>query len=179
MNQKQTLPATPDPIDLAWASLSPKQIAFVQEYERCGSKVQAYRHAYDWNGSNNAARVNAVRVAQSANVAIILGDAVATIRDSAREASLGAAERLLAAATVPEDATAARMAVAIQAERLLSDQAQVTGQGASVQVNIQNNAVDPSQLWGAGGSDAWGMRHETSIPAASVTLKDDAAGRPA
>jgi len=49
--------------------------------------------------------------------------------------------------------------LAVQAERLLSDIAELTGQGSRVTVNVQQNAMDPQTLWESGGAEAWANRN--------------------
>ena len=169
MATKEIQRAEPDAITEAWRKLTPKQLTFVQEYRRLGNKTEAYCSAYEWNGSRAVATIEAVRLSQSPRIALVLGDALATIRDNAREASIQTASKLLRIAEVSEDAGASHKAVAVQALRLLSDQAGVTGQGATVNVQVNNNALDPSAAWNAGGSDAWANRHAAIDTASSVT----------
>ena len=163
--------AEPDAITEAWRKLTPKQAAFVNAYQRCGNKTESYRIAYpvsrEWH--SNAVGTEAVRLSNHPAISLLLGDVVATIRDNAREASIQTASKLLRIAEVPEDAGASHKAVAVQALRLLSDQAGVTGQGATVNVQVNNNALDPSAAWNAGGSDAWANRHAAIDAASSVT----------
>ena len=165
MNQTQVqrLQDADDPVLMATDACTPQQRAFVDAYRISGNKVQAFRTAYPAasNYSDPAARVEAVRISNSPNVSLLLGDQVEAIRDAAREATAGAALRLLSITDIPEDASASRIAVAVQAERLLSDQAQVTGQGASVTVNVQTNNVDASALaqWERN-RDAFRARHQ-------------------
>jgi hypothetical protein len=144
------LPSTAQDAALA---LSPKQLAFVHRYQEIGNKVQAYRDVYQWTGSYHAAQVEAYRLSRHPAIALLLGDAVATVRAAAQEAALDTVDRLVAIATVPAVDPAARQAVAVQAERLLSDIAQLTGQGSRVTVNVQQNAINPSDLWASGGAE--------------------------
>lgn len=50
-------------------ALTPKQEAFCQKYVECGAATDAYRHAYDTNGTSGSIKVTAHRLLHTPHVA--------------------------------------------------------------------------------------------------------------
>lgn len=138
------------------AKLTPKQLAFVEHYQRSGNASDAYRKAYgadDW--SPGAIATQAYRMLRHPQISLIVADQVEQAVSIAQSHATASVERLHKLAEVDEDATASRLAVSERANARLLEAAGVLKTGAGVTVNVDARSIDQASLsgWNTAGPD--------------------------